>query len=78
MNDKLLEDLESHEPEARRYDHAESAVSCILFSIYNNIAGELGYKTDQKDKILWKLAAWKEKNTRVELNKFANGFHITY
>ena len=38
MTDDLLLELESFEPEASRYDHAESRLYCILLSIYSKVA----------------------------------------
>lgn len=78
MNEYLLQSLESFEPETKRFDHTESGVSCLLFSIYMKVAQELSSGSDQKDNSLWKLAAWKEKETRIELNNNVNNFHITY
>lgn len=49
-----------------------------MFSIYMKVAQELSSGSDQKDNSLWKLAAWKEKETRIELNNNVNNFHITY
>lgn len=49
-----------------------------MFSIYSNVAEKLGYKNGQKDNSLWKLAAWKEKNTRLESKKTVKNFHILY
>lgn len=78
MNDDLLKELESHQLQAQRYDHSESGVSCILFSIYNQIAQDLGIKHEQKDPSLWKLCAWKEQNVQIKQKGSVKNFHVTH
>lgn len=65
MTDDLLSELESFESIAKRYDHVESGLYCVLLSIYSKVAEEFGYRVGLMDKTWWKLSAWKESNIRV-------------
>lgn len=78
MNDDLLKEIESFEKFAARFDHTESGVSCVLFSIYNKVAADLGIKSDQKDTSLWKLLAWKEQKVQIKQKSTVKNFQATH